>query len=391
MTSSLMQTYARLPIGFTHGEGPWLWGSDGKRYLDAVSGIAVCGLGHAHPRITQAICEQSSKLLHVSNLYQINEQEKLGHRLCKLSGMDKVFLCNSGAEANEASIKLARMAGHKKQLASPKIIVMETSFHGRTLATLSATGNAKVHAGFEPLVEGFIRVPFNDLAAIEAAAMAHDDIVAILVEPVQGEGGVHIPDDDYLPGIRQLCDQHDWLMMLDEVQSGTGRCGYWFAFQQYELTPDVMNLAKGLGNGIPVGACLAHGKAAELFGPGNHGSTFGGNPFASTVASTVLDIIETDQLLENCNKMGQYLVDQFTEAFAGLSGVTEVRGKGLLIGIELNQPCTELVSQALNEQLLINVTANNVIRLLPPLILTTTEADQMVNTVVKLVRQFLST
>lgn len=385
-----MQTYARLPIGFTHGEGPWLWGTDGERYLDAVSGIAVCGLGHAHPQISQAICEQSSKLLHVSNLYQISEQEKLGQRLCALAGMDKVFLCNSGAEANEASIKLARMAGHNKQLASPKIIVMDDAFHGRTLATLSATGNTKVHAGFEPLVEGFIRVPFNDLSAIEAAAADHDDIVAVLVEPVQGEGGVRIPSDEYLPGIRQLCDRHDWLMMLDEVQTGTGRCGHWFAFQQFDLTPDVMNLAKGLGNGVPVGACLAHGKAAELFGPGNHGSTFGGNPFASTVANTVLEIIETDQLLANCSTMGQYLIHQLTEALAGQSGVTDIRGKGLLIGIELDRPCTELVKLALDQRLLINVTANHVIRLLPPLILTTTEADQIINTVARLVRQFLS-
>lgn len=385
MESALMQTYLRLPVSFTHGEGAWLWGSDGKRYLDALSGIAVCGLGHAHPRLTKTLCKQAGQLLHTSNIYGIESQEKLGAQLRDLSGMDKVFFCNSGAEANEAAIKLARLYGHQQGFDRPKIIVMDGSFHGRTLATLSATGNAKVRAGFEPLVEGFIRVPFNNIEAIKSVLHEHADVAAILLEPIQGEGGINIPDESYLPAVRELCDQHAALLMLDEIQTGTGRTGKWFAFQHYDFFPDVMTLAKGLGNGIPIGACLAKGQAASIFAPGNHGSTFGGNPFACTAAETVLTIIEEEGLLKNAAEKGQYLLDGFIRTLGSVPHVREIRARGLMIGIELTQPCGELVQQALKRQLLINVTAGNVVRLLPPLILTTEQADIIIKKVTQLV------
>lgn len=383
-----MQTYSRLPVSFTHGEGAWLWDSDGNQYLDALSGIAVCGLGHAHPRLTETLAKQASRLLHTSNVYGIESQEQLGAHLRDVSGMDKVFFCNSGAEANEAAIKLARLYGHQQGFDKPKTIVMEGSFHGRTMATLSATGNAKVRAGFEPLVEGFVRVPYNDISAVKLAFSEHKDITAILVEPIQGEGGINIPDEEYLPGLRALCDEHSALLMLDEIQTGTGRTGKWFAFQHFGFYPDVMSLAKGLGNGIPIGACLAKGKAASVFSPGNHGSTFGGNPFSCTAAETVLTIIEDEALLKNAAEKGQFLLDGFKKTLGAIPQVTNIRAKGLMVGIELDKPCGELVQQALEQQLLINVTAGNVIRLLPPLILSTKQANTIVEKVSQLIFDF---
>lgn len=383
-----MQTYSRLPVSFTHGEGAWLWDSDGNQYLDALSGIAVCGLGHAHPRLTETLAKQASRLLHTSNVYGIESQEQLGAHLRDVSGMDKVFFCNSGAEANEAAIKLARLYGHQQGFDKPKTIVMEGSFHGRTMATLSATGNAKVRAGFEPLVEGFVRVPYNDISAVKLAFSEHKDITAILVEPIQGEGGINIPDEEYLPGLRALCDEHSALLMLDEIQTGTGRTGKWFAFQHFGFYPDVMSLAKGLGNGIPIGACLAKGKAASVFSPGNHGSTFGGNPFSCTAAETVLTIIEDEALLKNAAEKGQFLLDGFKKTLGAIPQVTNIRAKGLMVGIELDKPCGELVQQALEQQLLINVTAGNVIRLLPPLILSTEQANTIVEKVSQLIFDF---
>jgi len=380
-----MQTYSRLPVSFTHGEGVWLWDSNGKRYLDALSGIAVCGLGHAHPRLTETLAKQAGRLLHTSNVYGIESQEKLGSHLRDVSGMDKVFFCNSGAEANEAAIKLARLYGHQQNFDKPKIIVMEGSFHGRTLATLSATGNTKVRAGFEPLVEGFVRVLYNDIEAVKQAFTEHQDITAILVEPILGEGGINIPDAEYLPTLRALCNEHSALLMLDEIQTGTGRTGEWFAFQHFDFYPDVMTLAKGLGNGIPIGACLAKGQAARVFAPGNHGSTFGGNPFACTAAETVLTVIEDDGLLKNAAEKGRYLLDGFKKTLGSTPNVTNIRASGLMIGIELNKPCGKLIQQALDQQLLINVTAEKVIRLLPPLILSTEQADIIIEKVSQLI------
>jgi acetylornithine aminotransferase len=385
MESALMQTYKRLPVSFSHGEGAWLWDNQGNRYLDALSGIAVCGLGHAHAILTKTLCKQAGQLLHTSNIYGIEHQEKLGTHLRDISGMDKVFFCNSGAEANEAAIKLARLYGHQQGFDKPKIIVMEGSFHGRTMATLSATGNPAVRAGFEPLVEGFIRVPFNNIEAVKTTFQTHQDIVAIMVEPIQGEGGINIPNNHYLSGLRSLCDTHAALLILDEIQTGTGRTGKWFAFQHDNLFPDVMTLAKGLGNGIPIGACLAKGSAASIFEPGNHGSTFGGNPFACAAAETVLTIIEDEALLQNAIEKGQYLLEGFKATLSSTPHVKEIRAKGLMIGIELTQACGELVQQALKQQLLINVTAGNVIRLLPPLILSTEQADMIIKKVSQLV------
>src|SRR3990170_5066085 len=365
--SHLMNTYARLPIAFSHGEGAWLWDTEGKRYLDALSGIAVNTLGHAHPRFTAALNEQIGKLIHCSNVYQIREQELLADKLCGLSGMQEVFFCNSGCEANEAAIKLARMYGHNKGIETPSIIVMEKSFHGRTLATLSATGNRKVQAGFEPLVSGFARVPYNDLEAIRQVAQHNSNVVAVLVEPIQGEGGIRTLDIHYLQQLRQICDEHNWLLMLDEVQCGMGRTGKWFAFQHTGVRPDVMPLAKGLGNGIPIGACLAAGPAAELFKPGSHGSTFGGNPLVCVAALATLAIIEEERLMENAVRIGDFIRAELAKRIGGLKGVKEIRGKGLMIGIELEYACGELVQQALQRGGLINVTVDNVIRLLPPL------------------------
>lgn len=390
MSQALMSNYARLPVAFTRGEGAWLWDTQGRRYLDALAGIAVCGLGHAHPKLAEALCDQVQTLIHTSNVYEIPLQAQLAERLTALSGMERVFFCNSGAEANEAAIKLSRLYGHEKGIDKPAVIVMEGSFHGRTLATLTATGNPKIQAGFEPLVEGFIRVPYGDLRAIEAAAEQHDNIVAVLVEPVTGEGGIRVPEDDYLSGIRRLCDAHGWLMMLDEIQAGIARTGRWFAFQHEGLLPDVLSLAKGLGNGVPIGACLARGRAAELFTPGSHGTTYGGNPLVCRAALTVLDVIEEESLTTRAETLGRGMLDAFRRELGGLSGVSEIRGKGLMLGIELDRPCKELVGQALEQGLLINVTADRVIRLLPPLIISQDEADQIVSTVSDLVRGLLA-
>jgi acetylornithine aminotransferase len=385
-----MNTYARQPVAFTHGEGAWLWDTDGKRYLDALSGIAVNTLGHAHPRLTAALNQQIGKMIHVSNIYQVHEQELIADKLCELSGMQEVFLCNSGCEANEAAIKLARMYGNQRGIDTPTIIVMEKAFHGRTLATLSATGNRKVQAGFEPLVKGFVRVPYDDLDAIRQVAAHTPNIVAVLVEPIQGEGGIRTPDISYLQGLRKICDEHEWLLMLDEVQCGLGRTGKWFAFQHTSIMPDVMTLAKGLGSGVPVGACLAAGKAAGTFKPGNHGSTFGGNPLASTAALTTLNIMEQDKLLDHAGKLGAWLKQQFEAKLGGVKGVITVRGQGLMLGIELDKPCGELVGQALEKGLLINVTADNVVRLLPSLVFTEAEAQQLLDLLCPLITDFLS-
>lgn len=389
MPGALMHTYARLPITFASGEGAWLVDESGGRYLDAISGIAVCGLGHAHPAVAKALCAQATTLLHTSNLYGVRLQQNLGERLSSLSGMDKVFFCNSGAEANEAAIKLARLYGHQRDISVPQIVVCEGSFHGRTLATLSATASRKVQAGFEPLVQGFVRARFGDLESLRTIAKNSRNVVAILVEPVQGEGGVRVPDDDYLAGVRQICDEHGWLMMLDEIQTGMCRTGKWFAFQHSDVVPDVMTLAKGLGNGVPIGACLARGALAELFQPGNHGSTFGGNPLACSAALAVIETLEAQRLQHRAAELGQRMLDAFSNNLADLAGVIAIRGKGLMMAIELDRPCAALVQQALAEKLLINVTAERSVRLLPPLIIDDSEAERIVDTVSALVRRFL--
>ena len=385
-----MNTYARLPVAFTRGEGVWLWDEQGKRYLDAVAGVAVNGLGHAHPKLAQAICEQAKTLIHTSNLYQIPKQEQLGTKLAQLAGMDKVFLCNSGAEANEAAIKLARLYGHNKGIDSPAIIVMEKSFHGRTMATLTATGNRKVQAGFEPLVSGFVRVPYNDIPSINLIAEHNKNVVAILVEPVQGEGGIQIPQPAYLQELRRICDSHGWLLMLDEVQTGIGRTGSLFAFQQTGITPDVMALAKGLGSGMPIGACLAKGAAAEVFKPGNHGSTFGGNPLACAAALATLEAVEEQDLCKQAAEIGAFIRDGLSKQLAGTAGVIQVRGAGLMIGVELDRPCGDLVKLALAQGLIINVTADSVVRLLPPLVMKRDEAQQVVDMLAPLIKDFLA-
>lgn len=381
-----MQTYARQEVAFVRGEGVWLYDTNGERYLDAVAGVAVNGLGHAHPALVRALCEQAGRLIHTSNLYRIPEQERLAERLCTLSGLDRAFFCNSGAEANEAAIKLARLHGHQQGIENPAIVVMERSFHGRTLATLSATGSRKVQAGFEPLVTGFVRVPFGDAEAVARLAEQHNNIVAVLVEPYQGEGGVNVPQADYLSKLRQICDGKGWLLMLDEVQTGIGRTGKWFAFQHSGVLPDVMTLAKGLGSGVPIGACLARGVAAQVYTPGKHGSTFGGNPLACTAALTTLQVIEQDGLLDNAAGMGAFIRQDLSERLHGVTGVRDIRGQGLMIGIELDRPCAALVQQALARRLLINVTAESVVRLLPPLILGREEAALLTRQLAELIR-----
>jgi acetylornithine aminotransferase len=384
-----MATYARLPVTFERGEGAWLWDTDGRRYLDAVSGIAVCNLGHAHPAVRQALCEQAGELIHTSNLYGIQQQQRLGDLLTQLSGMQRVFFANSGAEANEAAIKIARLHGHNRGITTPQIIVAEGSFHGRTLATLSATGNRKVQAGFEPLVQGFIRVPFGDAAAIAQVAANNQDVVAVLLEPVQGEGGVNIPASDYLNQVREICDQQGWLMMLDEIQTGMGRTGKLFAHQHNGILPDVMTLAKGLGNGVPIGACLAQGVAAEVLGPGTHGSTFGGNPLACRVACCVVETMQAEAIPERAAALSERMLAAFKQQLDDLDGVVDIRAVGLLLGIELDRPCGELVSKALQQGLLINVAAERVIRLIPPLIISDAEADQIISGVSALIHDFL--
>jgi acetylornithine/N-succinyldiaminopimelate aminotransferase len=390
MTDALMHTYARLPVTFDKGDGVWLWDTDGKRYLDAISGIAVCGLGHAHPAVTEALCQQASQLVHTSNIYGIAHQQALGEKLTALAGMERAFFSNSGAEANEAAIKIARLYGHQRGIDQPTIVVMEGSFHGRTLATLSATGNRKVQAGFEPLVRGFLRVPYNDLEAIATVAKNNHDVVAVLVEPVQGEGGIQIPDPDYLTGIRALCDDNHWLMMLDEIQTGMGRSGQWFSYQHSQARPDVMTVAKALGNGVPIGACLARGEAAEILQPGNHGSTFGGNPLACRVGLAVIDTLQQDKLVERAATLGASLLAGLREQLADCDGVSDIRGHGLLLGIELAQPCAELVTLALEQGLLINVTTGNVVRLLPPLVMSDEQAAQLVSELSTLIKTYLA-
>jgi len=385
-----MSTYKRLPVTFVRGEGALLWDTGGKEYLDALSGIAVCNLGHAHPAVTRALCEQAGALIHTSNLYGISGQEALGEALTDLAGMDTVFFGNSGAEANEAAIKLARLYGSRKGIKSPSIVVMENSFHGRTLATLSATGNRKVQAGFEPLVQGFVRAPFGDLDALQAVAEHQPDVVAVMVEPIQGEGGINIPPADYLPGVRELCDRMGWLMILDEIQTGMGRTGRPFAYQHFDIRPDVMTVAKALGNGVPIGACLAHGDAANLFAPGHHGSTFGGNPLACAAALTVCQTIKEGRLWDAAESVGRRIQEGLRSALAGAEGLVEIRGQGLMIGIQLDRPCAELVPAALQQGLLINVTADTVVRLLPPLITTEKQADLLVSTLSSLLRDFLA-
>lgn len=390
MSDHLMNTYARLPVRLERGEGPWLWDEQGTRYLDALSGIAVCNLGHAHPVVARAICDQAATLVHTSNLYHIGSQEELAGRLCAVSGMEAAFFANSGAEANEAAIKLARLWGHRRGVKNPTVIVTEGSFHGRTLATLTATGSRKVQAGFEPLVHGFLRVPYGDLEALEAVAGTTPEAVAVLVEPVQGEGGVRIPPEGYLAGLRRLCDERGWLMMLDEVQTGMGRTGRWFGWQHEDAAPDVITLAKALGNGVPVGACLARGEAATVFQPGTHASTFGGNPLACRAGLAVLQVMESEGLVERAASLGRLLVDGLHERLSDVPGVVEIRGRGLMVGVELDRPCAELVSRALEEErLLVNVTAERVLRLLPPLILADHEARLIVDTVSRLVTAFL--
>jgi acetylornithine aminotransferase len=388
--SHVMNTYARLPVAFERGEGVWLWDTSGRRYLDALAGVAVCGLGHAHPRLTAALQKQVATLIHTSNIYEIALQEKLADRLCAISGMDNVFFCNSGCEANEAAIKLARLHGHKKGVEAPAIIVMEQAFHGRTIATLTATGSRKVQAGFEPLLSGFVRVPFDDLEAVRKVAANNRNVVAVLVELIQGEGGVNVCRPDYLTGLRTICDQNDWLLMLDEVQSGTGRTGTWFAFEHSAVRPDVVTLAKGLGNGVPIGTCLAAGAAAKLFTPGKHGSTFGGNPLACAAGLETLAIIESDGLMKNAVEIGDFIRAELKTRLAGVRGVKEIRGVGLMIGIELDYPCGEIVERGLAEGILINVTADTVVRLLPPLIYTRNDAQALLDTLVPLIATFLS-
>ncbi len=386
--TTLMNTYARLPVSFVRGQGAWLYDEQNQAYLDALSGIAVCSLGHAHPALQKALCEQVGTLLHTSNLYNIPLQQQLGEQLCHVSEMDKVFFCNSGAEANETAIKLARRWGHAQGIECPTIIVMENSFHGRTLAALSATGNPKAQAGFEPLVEGFIHVPYDNIEAISSLA-DNPNIVAVLVEPVQGEGGVHIPQPDYLPKLRQLCDQNNWLLMIDEVQTGMGRTGKLFAFQHSGVQPDVMTLAKALGNGVPIGACLARGEAAEVLVPGSHGTTFGGNPLACRAGLTVLELMQQEQWPEKVALTGEALKETFTQRLGTHPRVKSIRVLGMMIGIELDRPCGALVNTALTQhRLLINVTRERVIRLLPPFVMTAAEQAQMIDSICELIETF---
>ena len=388
--SHLMNTYARLPVAFSHGNGSRITDTEGKVYLDAMSGIAVSTLGHNHPDLVAAISAQAGRLLHTSNLYRIPQQEQLADKLAALSGMDEVFFCNSGCEANEAAIKLARFYGHQQGIDSPAIIVMEKAFHGRTMATLSATGNRKTQAGFEPLVSGFVRVPYNDLEAIRVIAEHNKNVVCVMLEIIQGEGGIHIADAEFQRGLRQLCDDQGWLLVCDEVQCGMGRTGTWFGFQHAGISPDVVTLAKGLGGGVPIGACITAGKAAGLFKPGNHGSTFGGNPLAMTAALTTIAVVERDRLIASAESVGRLIREGMAEALSGSAGLVDIRGQGLMIGIELDCPCAELVTRGLEAGLLINVTADNVVRLLPCLTFSADEGRELVTRLSALIRDFLA-
>jgi acetylornithine aminotransferase len=385
----LMKTYAPMDVTFDHGKGAVLWDSEGREYLDALAGIAVCGLGHAHPAVTTAVSEQAARLIHTSNLYHIQNQQLLADELCRVSGLDRVFFSNSGAEANEAAIKIARMYGNSNGVSSPGIIVMENSFHGRTMATLSATGNRNVQAGFEPLVQGFVRAPFNNIEAIENIAANSSHVVAVMVEPIQGEAGINVPDPDYLPRLRKICDDNNWLLILDEIQTGMGRTGKWFAFQHNDILPDIMTLAKSLGNGVPIGACLANGKAAGVMKPGSHGSTFGGNPLACAAGLAVIKAIEEQNLVARAAELGDLLKQKLSEALENVAGVTEIRGQGLMIGIQLEKPCKQLMAEALQHGLLISVQADHVIRLLPPLIISEEQIDSLTSKLSSVVIPFL--
>jgi len=390
MNEALMSTYKRLPVTLARGDGARVWDENGREYLDALAGIAVCGLGHAHPDVTGAIADQAARLVHCSNNYRIPAQEELGRRLTAVAGHERAFFCNSGAEANETALKIARRFGHERGIDEPTVIVCERAFHGRTLATLTATGNRRIQAGFEPLVQGFVRVPFDDLEAVERVASNRGNVVAVLVEPIQGEGGIRVPSDEYLPGLRRICDEHGWLLMLDEIQTGVGRTGAWFAQQHAGIAADVTTVAKALGNGVPIGACIARGKAATVLVPGSHGTTFGGNPLACRAGLAVLDRIERDGLVDRAGMLGERMRARFRERLGDHPGVREVRGRGLMIGIELARECGELMQRALEAGLLINVTAGNVIRLLPPLVIDDEQAEAIVDGVSGVAQAFLA-
>ena len=385
---ALMNTYGEKAMTLVSGEGAWLYDEKGNKYLDALSGIAVCGLGHSHAEISKVIADQATELIHCSNFFAIPSQQQLAEKLCDISGMTNVFFGNSGAEANEAAIKLARLHGNKKGIKLPTVLVMDNAFHGRTLATLTASGSRKIQAGFEPLVRGFARGPFNDIEALKTIADNNPDICAIFVEPIQGEGGINLADSDYFQQLRDLCDELDWLLMFDEVQTGNGRTGMFFYHQYSGVQPDVVTTAKGLGNGMPIGACLAHGEAAKLMQPGNHGSTFGGNPLASAVALKVVELIESGDIYQRAVIVGNIIMQGLTDALEGVEHVKDIRGCGCMIGIELTKPCKSLYTEALKHGLVINVTADSVIRLLPPMIMTDQEAQQVVSILAPLIKDF---
>ncbi|MGB8339757.1 MAG: aspartate aminotransferase family protein [Burkholderiales bacterium] len=388
--SHLMKTYSPQAVAFERGEGVWLYDTNGKKYLDALAGIAVNGLGHAHPKLVKAISEQAAKIIHTSNLFTVPQQETLAVRLCELSGMEQAFFCSSGAEANEAAIKVARLYGHRRGVELPTIIVMEKAWHGRTIATLSATGSRKAQAGFEPLVAGFVRVPYNDIAAIENVAQNNQNIVAVLVEMIQGEGGVRVADAEFQRNLQTLCNAKEWLYMVDEVQTGIARTGEWFAYQHAGVQPDVLSLAKGLGSGVPIGACLGARRAKDVFQPGNHGTTFGGGPLACVAAITTLQAIVDEGLMENAAKVGAHLKSRLQTELKGVAGVIDIRGMGMMLGIELDRVCSVIVKRALEVGLVTNVTQDKVIRLLPALIMTQSEADMLIDKLVPLIKQFLS-
>lgn len=390
LTSPLMTTYLPQPVAFSHGQGAWLYGTDGRRYLDCLSGIAVNTLGHNHPVLVAALTQQIQRVIHTSNLFEVPEQKLVAQRLVDLSGMENVFFCNSGLEANEAAIKVARLYGHNKGIEAPEIIVYEKAFHGRSLATLSATGNDKVQKGFEPLVTGFPRVPLNDMAAIEKMAHERPGICAVFLEAIQGEGGIQPARVEYLQSLRAFCDKMGWLMMVDEVQCGTGRTGKWFAHQWSGILPDVVPIAKGIGSGVPMGAIICRGEAARTFKPGNHGTTFGGNPLAMRAALTTMQVMEDEGLLDNAHEIGLYIRAGMTRELAGVAGINDIRGQGLMIGIELNRPCPEIVKMALDVGLVLNVTASSVVRLLPPLIFNKTHADELVAKLAPIIKEVLS-
>ena len=389
MTSNaLMNTYGTRAATLEKGEGAWLWDANGNKYLDALSGIAVCGLGHSHPAVAKAVSEQAATLTHCSNFFSIPNQEQLAEKLCNASGMENVFFGNSGAEANEAAIKIARLHGHKKGIKLPTVLVMDNAFHGRTLAPLTASGSRKVQAGFEPLIRGFVRAPFDNIEALETIADNNAEICAVLVEPIQGEGGVRVASDNYLQQLRALCDAKGWLLMLDEVQTGNGRTGKYFCYQHSGILPDVVTTSKGLGNGVPIGACLAQGEAAQLMQPGNHGSTFGGNPLACAAALATITSIENGGLMQRASHIGDRIMNGLRAELEGVEQVVAIRGKGCMIGVELNRPCKSLFAAAMAKGLIINVTADSVVRLLPPLIMSDSEADQVVAILAPLIKHF---